>query len=144
MNKLDKQLDALVEHLIKTTVSEISDKLPKIVKETVYKQMEQVYKTQVDMQNDFGKFRDELKDFDKRMSDMQIQLDTVDSRTQQMKVVQDRQSRTIEHHVNRAVESAVTEHVPTAIESTLEPKKKKFKLVEKPSFFSKLRRKKGS
>ena len=89
MNKLDKQLDALVEHLIKTTVSEISDKLPKIVKETVYKQMEQVYKTQVDMQNDFGKFRDELKDFDKRMSDMQIQLDTVDSRTQQMKVVQD-------------------------------------------------------
>jgi len=120
----DKALDKIVEHLIKTAISEITDSLPDIVKKTVYQQLEQVYKTQQDQLKDLSDIRDDLNDFDKRFSNMQILLDTIDSRTIEIKNTQDKGPKNMEKHVTTAVNEAVEASVPEAMKSVVEPKKR--------------------
>ena len=135
---MDKQFERLVDHLIKSAISEITDKLPEIIKETVYKQLEQVYKGQKEISEEFSRFRDELKDFDKRMSDMQILVDTIDSRTTQMKIAQDKQPKSMEKHVTDAVNNAVESAIPEAIETVVKPSRQKLvipKNIKKKRFW---------
>jgi len=128
---MEQSLEKLVDHLLKTAISEITDKLPDIVRKTVHEQLERFNKVQKDIQDDLGDIRDDLNGFDKRLSDMQILLDTLDSKTSQIKVTQDKSPRSMERHVTDAVNDAVAESVPIAMESVVEPKKKKFQLIPK-------------
>ena len=128
---IDKELDKLVEHLIKTAISEITNKLPEIVKQTVFKQLEQVYKTQQDIQKDLGDIRDDFNGFDKRVSDLEILINTIDGRTVQMKTTQDKQPKNMEKHVTNAINDAVESSVPEAMMSVVEPKKRSLQPIEK-------------
>jgi hypothetical protein len=137
--KIQEQIERLVDHLLKTAISEITDKLPAIVKETVYKQLEQVFKVQEDIRADLGHIRDDFNGFDKRLSDLQILVDTIDSRTTQIKVTQDKGPKNMEQHVTNAVNDAVAESVPAAMESVIEPKKKKLQIIPRQGIFNKIK-----
>lgn len=137
----DKELEKIVEHLLKSAISEITDKLPAIVKETVFRQLEQVYKVQQDIQKDLGDIRDDFNGFDKRLSDLEILLNTVDGRTQQIKATQDKGPKSMEKHVTNAVNDAVGNAVPEAMMSVVEPKRKSLQPILKRGFFDRFRRK---
>lgn len=140
---MDEKLDQVVDHLIKTAVSEITEKLPEIVKSLVHQQLEQVFKTEENILNELGDIRKDLNGFDKRISDQHIVLDTIDSRTQQIKISQDKtpdeakkdMQKAVENSVNSAVETAV----PAAMLSVVEPKKHAFAIIQKRGFFAKLK-----
>lgn len=140
MDKQDKQLENIVDKLIRSAISEVMEKLPDVVKDMVHAQLEQVYKKLNDIQDDQADIRKDLDGFDKRMSDIEILLGTIDGRTAQIKVTQDKGPKNMEKHVTNAVNDAVESSVPEAMMSVVEPKKKNFQPISKRSIFDRIRR----
>ena|ERR1035437_474877 len=140
---MEEQLNKLVDHLISSTISQITEKLPEIVKQTVYKQLEQVYKIQTDIQSDLGDIRGDLNGFDKRISDLTILVNTIEGRTAQIKVTQDEQplktKKSMEKHITNAINDAVESAVPEAMMSVVEPRKDTLQAISKKSLFSKIK-----
>jgi archaellum component FlaC len=122
------------DHLTEIARPLISEELEELLHKLSKKLLQRFLESQESMQEDFGKFRDELNAFKKQLDDLQIQVDTIDTRTQQIKRTGDELPKITEQTINKGMDKKQKEllkAVDTQLENTpTKPfKKKRFKFI---------------